>query len=256
MTTLQAIQQQMLQAVLAGKTPPLPHIRSDALADAGSRLTVYRHGYRMRLRDALKNEFVGLQCMAGRGFNALLDAYVKAHPSSHYNIRWLGTNLAAFLDETKRDHPQLVEMARLDWAISTAFDAADEPCIGTAELAAIAPEAWANLRFLLQANLQILTATHNIDAFRRAADRGTARPHLRPYAKPRRTLVWRHATTVHYRRLDDDEWQVLVAAQRSEPFAKLCATLAERHGESAAMTRMVPLLRTWLDTGLIRALQT
>lgn len=254
MSTLQAIQQQMLEAVLAAKTSAMPPVRSDAIADAHSRLSVYQHGYRIRLRDALKNEFAGLQRMAGRSFDALLDAYVETHPSGHYNIRWYGAGLANFLEGAHPDRPHLSEMARLDWAISTAFDATDEPSLGMTQLAGIPPDAWANLRLQPQANLQILICAHNVDAFRRAADRGAARPHVRRYARPRRILVWRQAMSVHYRRLDEDEWQVLAATQRGDTFATLCAILAERHGETAAMGRMVALLQTWVAAGLLRSL--
>ena len=256
MSTLQAIQQQMLQAVLTTKSSAMPAIRGDAIADAPSRLAVYQHGYRIRLRDALKSEFDGLCCMAGQGSDALLDAYVTVHPSPYYNIRWYGAGLAGFLDSTRRDKPQLAEMARLDWAISTAFDAADEPSIDMTELATVPPEAWANLRLLSQANLQLLSCTCNVDAFRRAADRGAERPHLRRFVTPHFILVWRHAMSVHYRRLDADEHQVLAAAQRGEPFAALCAMLADRRGETAAMSRMVTLLQGWVGAGLLRGLES
>lgn len=256
MSTLQAIQQQMLQAVIVERTLPIQTIRSDGIADAESRLDVYRQGYRIRLRDALKNEFTGLQCMTGQRFDSLLDKYVDAHPSEHYNIRWYGSGLAAFLDYARpwRDKPHMAEMARLDWAISTAFDAADEPSLGIAELSAIPPDAWANLHLSLQENLQFLACMHNTDAFRRAADAGAKRPRLHLFTRAHQVMVWRKAMTVHYRQLDDDEWQVLGAAMRGMPFAALCETLAQYHDESAAMPRMVTLLQGWLEAGLIRGL--
>jgi len=252
-SSLQAIQQQMLQAVLAEKSRPPQMVRDDAIADASSRLEVYRHGYRIRLRDALKVEFAGLQCMAGARFESLLDKYVAAHPSEHYNIRWHGSGLPGFLAYAHpwREKPQLAEMAKLDWAMSTAFDAADESHIGVADLAAVPPASWAGLRLTLQHNLQVLACVYNTDAFRRAADRNGRRPHLRRYAQPRQLLVWRLGTGVHYRRLDDDEWQVLGAAIQGETFASLCASLAGHHGEAAAMARMVALLTRWLGAGLI-----
>lgn len=254
MSTLQAIQRQMLHAVLAPQaTAPAP-VQGDRIADARSRLAVYQHGYRARLRDALKNEFAGLRCLAAHRFERLLDSYIDAHPSTHYNIRWYGAGVAGHLQATCPERPQWADMARLDWAISTAFDAADEPSIGMAELAAIPPADWAHLCLVPQANLQVLGVAHNLEAFRRAADRDAPRPHLRRYARPRRILIWRHAMSVHYRRLDEDEWTVLAAARRGEPFAKLCAALAERHGHVAAMHRMVSVLQTWAAAGLLCSL--
>ena len=258
MSALQAIQQQMLQAVLAEKTPTACTICSDDIADVESRLAIYRHGYRIRLRDALRTEFSGLQCMVGQRFDALLDKYIDAHPSEHYNIRWYGSGVAAFLDYARpwRDKPHLAEMARLDWAISTAFDAANETSVGMAELSSVPPDAWANLQLLVQENLQLLAGLYNVDAFRRAADNGAPRPRLRRFDQAHHVMVWRKGTTVHYRKLDHDEWPVLAATMRGEPFASLCVTLAQHHDESAAMPRMVALLQGWLEAGLIRGLAT
>jgi hypothetical protein len=251
---LQVIQQQMLQAVLGGVSTPPAAIQGDAIAGAGARLAIYQRGYRIRLRDALRDEFSGLQCAAGRSFENLLDKYVAAHPSEHYSIRWYGSGLAAFLDYAHpwRNKPQLAEMARLDWAISTAFDAADESSKNVTELSAVPAEAWAGLCLSLQQNLQIMACLFNTMAFRRAADRGARRPHLRRFAAPRQVMVWRHATTVHYRQLDDDEWQVLGATMRGASFAGLCDMLAARHGHATAMPRMVTLLQRWLTDGVIR----
>lgn len=256
MSALRELQQQMLRAVISARPPHMIEVRGDAIADEHSRLDVYRHGYRTRLSDALANEFAGLQKMAGRRFRALLDAYIDAHPSAHYSIRWHGARLAGFLERAHRNTPQLAEMAHLDWAISTAFDAADETRMSADALASLPPDAWADLRLVLANHLQMLPCTCNVDAFRRAADHGTERPHLRRHATPRHMLVWRLDTTVHYRRMDEDEWQILTAAQRGVPFARLCTLLATQHGETAALARMVSLLRTWLDAGLLHSLAT
>ncbi|MFC5742607.1 DNA-binding domain-containing protein [Dyella tabacisoli] len=255
MNTLQTLQQRLLQAVLADNTPRLRELRGDAHADAVTRLAVYRHGYRIRLRDALSTEFPGLRLMVGQRFDAMLDSYVQAHPSGHYNIRWHGAGLAAFLEFSRpwRDKPALADMARLDWAISTVFDAADEPTINAADLADIPAEAWAELCLRPQGHLQILPVTCNVDSFRRAADRQEPRPRMRSYRQPRHLLVWRQALTVHYRPLAEDERQLLNAAMREEPFTALCERLAEYHPPSKALPRMTALLRQWLEAGLIGA---
>jgi hypothetical protein len=254
MSSLQTLQQQMMQAVLAEQAPPLSIIRHDDIADTGSRLAVYRHGYRIRLRDALKNEFTGLRDLAGKRFDSLLDKYVAAHPSEHYNIRWYGAGLAAFLSHAHpwRDKPQLAEMASLDWAISVAFDAANEPSISIADLSAMPPEAWPDMQLSLVHNLHVLSCRYNTAAFRRAADHGSKPPRLRRFEQPRELLVWRKDTTVHYRQLEDDEWQVLSAAIQGASFARLCEHLATLHGEAAALPAMVTLLRGWLEAGLVR----
>ncbi|GLQ88019.1 DUF2063 domain-containing protein [Dyella flagellata] len=244
----------MLQAVLAEKAQPPPILRDGGVADARSRLEVYRHGYRARLRDALQAEFAGLRSMAGARFGGMLDKYICAHPSEHYNIRWYGAGLAAFLDYAHpwRERPHFADMARLDWAISVAFDAADEASVSAADLAAVPPDAWPRLQLSWQRNLHVLDCRCNAEAFRRAADQDQPRPRLRKFAQARQILVWRKDTTVHYRCLDEKEWQVLSAAIRGETFAALCEWMAAHHGGTAAIPHMVALLQAWLAAGLIR----
>jgi hypothetical protein len=253
MSELQALQQRLLQAVLADKSPRLRDLQSDALAGAGSRLAIYRNGYRARLRDALASEFAGLALMTGKRFATLLDGYVSTHPSGHYNIRWYGAGLSAYLEYGLpwREKPEMAEMAQLDWAISTAFDALDEPVSTAENLAGLATYDWEFLRLRMQDPLQILSVHHNVDAFRRAADLGHGRPRLRHADRAYHVLVWRQSLAVHYRQVENDELSALTGAIKNEPFARLCERLVEYHEPAAALPRMVSLLHQWLGNGLI-----
>ena len=257
MTDLQTLQQHVLQAMLTNAPPRLRELRGDDAADISSRMAVYRNGYRIRLRDALATEYAGLGLMAGHRFAHLLDGYVAAHPSEHYNIRWHGAGLPAYLEHALpwREKPELAAMARLDWAISTAFDAADESVLRAADLAGVPAEAWADLRLTPLSHLQVLSSTCNPDAFRRAADHGLKRPRLRRLSKPRHMLVWRQALEVRYRTVQADEYAALAGAMRGEVFSRLCERLAEHNGPDKALPRMVALLSQWLDEGLISGLR-
>lgn len=255
MSSLQALQQEMLQAVLTDATPRLRELQGDERADAATRLDIYRHGYRIRLREALTVEYPGLALMAGKRLSTLLENYVEAHPSGHYNIRWHGAGLAAFLDYGLpwREKPELADMARLDWAISTVFDAPDEPVLTVSDVAAVPPSAWGELVLEPQPHLQILSTPYNVEAFRRAADQELMRPRLRHYSKMRHLLIWRQDLTVRYRSVDSDELAVLTDAIAGKPFASLCECLVQYHGEDEAMPRMATLLHGWADSGLLRS---
>lgn len=253
MSQLQSLQQLLLKAVLEGGATRSRALCSDQRASAATRLAVYQDGYRIRLRDALASEFPGLALLAGRRFTHLLESYVDAHPSAHYNIRWHGAGLAAFLEYTLpwRNQPALAAMAALDWAISTVFDAADEAQIGLADLADVPADAWADLCLHPQQRLQLLVVQHNVETFRRAADRGEQRPRLRPHARPRHLLVWRQDVTVRYRVLEADERSALTGAIHGETFSVLCERLVEFHDAQTAMSRMAGLLHQWLEGGLL-----
>lgn len=252
MNDLRAMQLQLADALLAGSAPLPGSLRGDDKADESNRLAIYQHGYRMRLREALATEFPGLALLAGRHFVRLLDDYVAAHPSTHFNIRWHGAGLADFLTRTAawRDRPELAEMARLDWAISTAFDAADHGTVSAAELAGIAPEGWAALRLHPLSHAHLLRSSCNVDAFRRAADRGEPRPALRRWRRARHLLVWRPVLDVRYRQVETGELPALLGALNGDTFAQLCERLAQRHGH-AALPRMAALLAQWLGEGLV-----
>jgi hypothetical protein len=253
---LHALQLRLQRAVLASSATALTELVGDERADAKTRLAVYRHGYRIRLRDALAGEFPTLACLAGRRFAPLLDRYIDACPSEHYNLRWHGAGLAAFLRYAQpwRGRPAFADAAALDWAISTCFDAADEPAIDAGELASIAPESWADLQLVPQNHLQWLTLESNVDAFRAAADRAAARPRLR-HLQSRSLIVWRQATTVRYRPLDAAETALLAAAARGEPFSALCEIAATRWPPRRTIGRLSSMLRGWVDAGLIRELR-
>ncbi len=253
MSGLRTLQLQLADALRASAAPRIASLRGDGVADEASRLAVYHHGYRLRLREALAVEFPGLSLLAGRRFADLLDGYVDAHPSTHFNIRWHGAGLAAFLAATPpwRDRPELAEAAGLDWAISIAFDAADQAPLDAAALAHMAPDAWAAMRLHLLPHARLLRVTCNVDAFRRAADRGRPRPTLRRLAQARHLLVWRPALDVRYRTVAADELAALQGVLDGACFGTLCERAAERHGPATALPRMAALLGRWLDDGLI-----
>jgi hypothetical protein len=253
--SLLELQQRVLQAVLADESTSPAELFSGGTVDAADRLAVYRQGYRVRLRDSLAVEFPGLSRMMGGRFQSMLESYIDAHPSTHYNIRWHGAGLAAFLAYGLpwRSSPELADMANLDWAISTAFDAADESAMIAAELAELPSVAWANLRLCAKENLQILSVHHNVDAFRRAADQHDKRPRLRRHKRVRHFLVWRQMFNVRYRHLRADELSALSGSMQGESFAELCERQCAFHQPIAALPRMLGQLQQWLAEGLIRA---
>lgn len=258
MSGLRTMQRQLADALRSQSLPPVPLLRGDGVADAASRLAVYHHGYRIRLVEALRTEFPGLSLLAGHRFDGLLDEYVMAQPSTHFNIRWHGEGLAAFLasEPAWREHPALVEMAQLDWAISTSFDAADHAILRAAELAHVPPDTWATLRLHPLPHARLLRVTHNVDAFRRTADRDGPRPLLRRLCQPRYLLVWRPSLEVRYRTVTLSELPALQAAMDGETFATSCERLAKRQGIRSALPRMAALLGQWLDEGLIGSFGT
>lgn len=113
-------------------------------------LRIYQQAYVGRLAAALRGNFGVLPKVLGdNAFDALALAYLYAHPSTHPSIRGFGHRLPGFMAE--RDdlvpHPALIDVARMEWALRTAFDAADQEPIDAQALADVAADAWPSLVF-------------------------------------------------------------------------------------------------------------
>lgn len=228
------------------------------------RLGVYRHAYRARLTEALADNFEILaRAMGDESFAALADAYITAYPSTHPSIRWFGHRLAEFMAAAVADdsdlvpHPAFVDLARMDWALRAAFDAADAPALGREALAGWAPQDFAALRLAAHPAVQQVPLQWAVEAAWRVlrehdADTG-AEPELpAPEEHPHTLLVWRRGLDTLWRSVDAAEAALLQGLAGGETFGELCERAAaveddERPPEQRAATT----LAQWLDDGLI-----
>lgn len=260
-TDLQAQQRAFADAVIHGADAPglfAPNARGGSpLIDA------YQFAYGARLVGALRENFEILaRAMGDDGFDALGRAYLAAHPSRRPSIRWFGDGLAAFMaervaagDDTVVPHPAFVDLARMDWALRDAFDAADAPTIGREALAGVSPDDFGALRFVPHPSVGLVALDWAIEAAWRALrahdpEHGGAEPELpAPTPAPHTLLVWRNGLDTQWRSLDPTEDALLRAMVAGEDFAALCERAAELSDDPATLAAR--LLARWLDDGLL-----
>ncbi|MFG6414121.1 putative DNA-binding domain-containing protein [Roseateles sp. DC23W] len=230
---------------------------TDLLAgDFSTGLAVYRHAYRARLVEALADNYTALaRALGDEAFDALAQAYIAARPSRHPSIRWFGHQLADFMAEVGDDlvpHASLVDFARMDWALRSAFDAADAPLLHSATLAALSPDDWAGLVLRLHPGAQRVPLSHAIEPGWRALrewdpESGDEPPTLEePQPHEHTLLAWRQHGETRWRSVEPLEAVLLQAVADGEPFAMLC----ERAGTAPAV---VAALQQWLADGLLRS---
>jgi hypothetical protein len=250
MTALTALEQ-AFQGYVREREGEMPsHVVGTARAGARQRLAVYADAYRLRLTEVLGNDYPALRALAGaERFSALGEAYLAARPSRNFNARDFGNGFAAFLES---QDSALAELARLEWAMATVFDHADEPVADVAAAAAIAPERWGAMQVVTQAAQRLLALSFNTGEIRQASDKGLALPPVRRHAAPEHWLVWRQDFEVYYRALAPDEAAALSAAHAGRSFAEICETLSP--GEDTPL-RAAGLLRRWLEDGLVARLE-
>lgn len=238
-------------------------IRSDDKLDAVGRLEVYANAYFYRIRDCLEDDFGALHATLGEPrFHNLATAYLVAFPPRHPSLRFAGDRLPDFI----RSHPTaasfrndrlwLADLARLEWSIVRAFDAADAAVLSRDELAAIDPSHWVDLRFSFQPALARLDLDFPVHRVRRSWDDDhpieAASSELESIVPAIHSLlVWRTDERVSYRSLEPIEAAGLDLAIAGENFGSLCERLASEMGDGEAPNHAATLLARWQADGLL-----
>ena len=95
--------------------------------------------YPLRMYDALAADYPGLEHFLGERFRDFVVAYTAAHPSKGYTLNRLGDRVPAFLAQQRRFSPRsfLVDLARLELALTEAFDEREAPPLDVSAFEAI-----------------------------------------------------------------------------------------------------------------------
>lgn len=256
MTHLARIQQQFQEYLLHGTCDVEEHIVGTRDMPARARLGIYRNAYRARLAEALETNYPALAKLMGeQNFATLAQEYVAAHDSHSFSLRQYGHELAQWLaaSEQYRSMPLLVELARWEWAMAEAFDAADAEPIGTRALACKLPGEWASMRMTFHPSVRILMLHWNAPQMWKAMLDEGVRPRAAVSREPTPWLLWRRDFKELFRRLSRMEAQALEIVWEGGSFGDVCAAVCDHVPEEYAPAKAAAFLRGWIDSGLITA---
>lgn len=215
-------------------------------------LQAYRHAYRARLVEALQDNHPALhQALGDEAFTALTHAYLAEHPPSEPSIRAFGAQLADFMGRWPAlPHPALADLARLDWALRHAFDAAQEAVLDAARL--MDPAQWADTPLRLQPHVRVTALQWQVapawHALQQAREAGVEAELPAPEPLAHAVLSWRQGLAPQWRSLDAAEAALLQGLHGQSAAAWL-----EAQGEEA-LAQAVALLQRWVVDGLLVAL--
>jgi hypothetical protein len=251
---LRALQEQFQTHLLRGDPRIAQHIVGTPRVDVQTRLAIYSDAYRLRLLEVLRVDFPALHTLAGDAeFERIGRAYLDAHPSGHFSIRYFGQHLAGFLrqDDRWRALPVFAEMADFEWSLGLAFDASDSPQIGVEDVAAIPPESWAHMRLDLHPSLQRLDLVWNVPGLWKAIDE--AQPPQAPVAAghPLAWIIWRRDLKTFFRSAPVDEACALDLLRKGENFAAVCEGLCEWIEEPKVASQAARYLHRWVQDALV-----
>jgi hypothetical protein len=127
MPSLRELQEGFVAAVLDGVGGASP-IAITPSAHAAERIAIYRRAAFINYRNALRATYPVVARILGlERFDAAVDAFVRAHPSTCGDLNVYGAEFGAFLEDhpAGAERPFLADLARLEWAIDEASRAAD-----------------------------------------------------------------------------------------------------------------------------------
>jgi Putative DNA-binding domain len=251
---LAELQRAFQQHVLQGSGTVEREIHGSDAVPVAARLTVYSDAYRLRLVDALAQNYPRLQRLLGdSAFAELAREYLAAFPSTHESVRWFGDRLAEHLAAKAEagEQPWLQELARWEWSVAAAFDSQDLAPLDETALAKIEPDHWPALRFQFHPSLQLLQLTTNTPALFKALSDDAALPPPVCLETPQSWVIWRQQLTPRYRSLSADEASALRTALGSGSFEAICDALCEWHDAADVPVRAAVLLKTWLGEEML-----
>lgn len=216
-------------------------------------LAIYAHAYRQRLVEALADAFAKTREMLGaEAFEAAALHYINEHPPETRNLRWFGAGFAAHLRGVFPAQAAVAELAQLDWALRQAFDGADSPVLVAADLAGVAPDAWAHLQLVPVPTTTLLRFEHNTVALWQSFDDETEAPASVQGEVAVDWLVWRKDLQPHFRSLHPVEAALLRAMIGGAGFAQACEQ-AQSQSDEDCTGHIGGSLRQWLQDGVLSA---
>jgi hypothetical protein len=223
---------------------------------AEERIGIYHEMYLLRMTEALESDYPALAHFFGETrFTALVRDYVRAHPSRSYTLNVLGRSLADWLGEApgvpRRGFCR--DLARLEWAVAEAFDAAEAPRLAPQALEAVAPDAWEELRLVPSPALRLVELRWNANEWLDSA-KGDDHDHPKPRRRDAWVAVFRQSYAVYRRELSHPAFQLLSdLAGGSSVGSALQAALGRRGTPGPeALTRW---FQEWASDGLFTRLE-
>lgn len=216
-----------------------------------TRLGVYANNFRGTLIDALRDSFERVHSWLGDDeFDAAAYAYIAARPPASWTLNDFGHAFADALDALWPDDPEVADLARIDWGLRRAFDAADDMAIGPAAAAEID---WDCAIVRPVASFALVECRTNAAAIWAALDTA-AKPVPEPeLIEPLAALkIWRRELSPQFCTAEPSEVLALALIAEGASFAFLCETLAREHGDAEAVRLGGEMLGRWIEDGLLR----
>lgn len=185
----------------------------------GERLSIYRNTFVANLTTALRLTYPAIHRLVGAEFfESAARIFMEERPPRSAYLDEYGAEFSAFLSRfpPAASLAYLPGVASLEWAVTRALHAGDEPPLDVMSLAAIAPADRGRVYFTRHPSVGLVHADHPVDSIWRTvlAQDDAAMTAIDLASGPVWLLVQRVETHVDVRNIDEAEWRFV---------AELCA---------------------------------
>src|SRR5262245_46630384 len=219
------------------------------------RVAIYQRMYPIRMYEALEGDYPALQHFLGdEGFDALVRAYVEVHPSRSYSLNRLGDHLPEFIRTASGiKRPDFCyELARLELAVTEAFDAPETPPLSEAAIAAVPPDAWEHARLTPIAAFRLLSFRYPVNAYLQTV-RDDDHDHPKARLKDTWVAVYRRDYGVFRLDLSRTAHDLLADLAAGATLGDAIASALRRGGKRAPSEHeLFRWFREWMSGGIFR----
>jgi hypothetical protein len=233
-----------LQGFLAGALRREEDIEADAAVAAAARVHVagndrvppeeqvdiYRRQFWLRHHEALEQDYPGLRRLVGEeAFDALVHAYLTAHPPRTPSLRELGADIVAFA-EGWGGFPEglrapAIELLRYEHAFIDLFDGAALPALDAGKIASLPEDAWERARVVIHPHLARFRFEHAVHRYRLAALSDEGDPPA-PARQPVCLVLYRRDLEICFDEVDPAALALLDALAAGDPLVPACDRVA------------------------------
>ena len=227
---------------------------SATLAPA-DRVGIYHDMYELRMGEALESDYPGLSHFLGpRRWGRLVKGYVQAHPSRSYTLNVLGRHLADFVYTAPGvAHAGFCrDLARLEWAITEAFDSEETPLLQEDDLSQVPPDAWEAARLRTTAAFRLLALDYNAGSYLDSL-RGDEHDHPLPRRRPSWVAVCRRDYAVYRVSLSRPAFRLLEALASGSTVGDAVETCLRRSRPRPTGDQIFAWFREWARSGVFQA---
>ena len=216
------------------------------------RIAVYQGMYPLRMREALTSDYPGLEHFLGHRFEDLVAAYTTAHPSRGYTLNRLGDHVPAFLARQRRFTPRsfLVDLARLELAMTEAFDEQESKTLKAEEFEAMSPARIEKTRLQTVPSVRLVALKWNAGAYLDSV-RDEGHNHPRPRKQASYVLVFRRNYGMYRLNVSAAAFAVLEDVVAGRPMGEVVRRSMSRRGQRRATVEdFSRWFRQWTSEGV------